>query len=81
MTDRQQRIIRALRHGPLDQFAIATETGDAPFNVRGDLKALRRERIVVDHLTAIAHVWELTTRGMELAWAGNQLQLINGDSK
>lgn len=75
MTDRQNRIVRALRHGPLDQFSIADVTGDAPFNVRAELKALRRERIVNDHLTAAAHVWELTARGMELAWAGDQLQM------
>lgn len=68
LTEIKRSILVRLRDGPLDQFEIAAGTGLAPFIVHAELRALKRERLVGDRLTPRAHLWELTTRGYELAW-------------
>jgi hypothetical protein len=71
-----------LRHGPLTLDALAGYVGAAPFNVRHDLRTLKRERMVRDvfQLTwppssSDRHVWELTPRGRAFVFAGDQVRL------
>lgn len=72
----QLTIMRALSRGPLGPVEIAEQTGMAPFNVRGWLKAMRRDRLIEEHLTSQQHTFELTNRGRkELLWAA-QLRLV-----
>jgi predicted transcriptional regulator len=75
MTEQQRRILAELRHGPLNQMDIAVSIMAAPFTVRGDLRALRRDRIVRERFTRDGHVWELTNQGHAIAWQADQLAL------
>ena len=75
MTAHQRQILDALKHGPLGLFELADQIDSEAFRVRAELHALRRERIVHERLTRTAHIWELTNRGQELAWAADQLTL------
>jgi len=62
MTDRQTAILDALRHGPLDQVQIAAAIRVAPFNIKDDLRALRRDRYLRARFNG-RDLWELTSRG------------------
>lgn len=77
MTPQQRRdaILEALKDGGLDQFQIAATIADAPFQVRAELKAMRRDRLVRDRLTPRAHIWELTEFGARVVWEVRQLQI------
>lgn len=68
----QRLIVRALRHGPLDYFQVAADITQAPFRVRAELKALKRERLVREKLAPRAVHWELTEIGMAAAWQCEQ---------
>jgi DNA-binding HxlR family transcriptional regulator len=63
----RQLILRALREGALDHFQIAADIGAAPFLVRAELKRLRREQLVSEHLVRTTVAWHLTEKGVELA--------------
>lgn len=71
----QRRIVETLRNGGLNHYQIASEINHAPFRVRAELKALRRERLVRDHVAPREIVWELTSLGYEAAYAGEQLTI------
>jgi hypothetical protein len=72
----QRKIIEALRHGPLNQYEIAREVDLAPFAVRGELLALKREKIVRIRFRTRDKAWELTEHGYELAWVPHQLRIV-----
>lgn len=78
MTSRQIQlmIVGALRWGErLDHFEIAKRIDQAPFRVRGELRALKRARCVHERLTVDEHSWRLTPRGERLAWSQEQQEL------
>lgn len=75
LSETQRQVLRALRAGPLGQMDIAAEIGEAPYLVRGVLKQLARERVVLDRFRAGAYVWELTGRGWDATLAEDQLRL------
>lgn len=75
MTLRQKRILRELRHGPLDQMQLAAALDEPPFTVRAELHWLKRERLVRDRHRAAGHLWELTDQGAGITWAADQLTL------
>ena len=75
MTERQRKILQGLRHGPLDHYQLAADIAEAPFTVRADLKALKRDRIVTDRITNEAHTWELTAAGLRQAYEADQLAI------
>lgn len=68
-------IMRALEHGALCLPEIAEQIDQAPFLVNGELKALRRERLVHDRFDRTAHVWELTDAGYRRLAHANQMQM------
>jgi DNA-binding IclR family transcriptional regulator len=72
LTDERKAVLRALRHGPLDLYELATETAIAPFTVRAILQGLRRELLVSERYTLRAREFELTTRGAALVWSHYQ---------
>lgn len=71
----QQQILVALRHGPLDYFQVAADICQAPFRVRAELKALKRERLVREEWQSTKIVWELTEVGLSAAWCSEQGRL------
>ena len=75
LTEPKKAILRSLRHGPLTQQEIETDTGFAPFQTRAELRGLRTDRMVRDHFLAKGHLWELTPAGMGAAWAQEQLRM------
>lgn len=81
MTAIQRAIIAALRHGPLNQFQVAADIGKAPFVVRAELKALKRERYVTQRFRSEGHVWDLTSKGTEVAAGPLDLDTILGDGR
>lgn len=74
LTDIQREMVRALAVEPLDLYMLAATTGEAPFRMRGELQALRRERLVRSAIRRERIVWELTARGERLAH-GEQMGL------
>lgn len=64
----QLMILRELRHGPLNYFRVAEQIDQAPFRVRAELRCLKSERYVTEHLEPTEVLWHLTTRGEQLAW-------------
>jgi DNA-binding PadR family transcriptional regulator len=72
----QRAILSALKHGPLNQYELADELGEAPFRIRGELQAMRRDRLVTDRLEANARTWRLTDAGYEIAWAQAQPEMF-----
>lgn len=80
MTAIQRAILQALRFGGLNQFELAETIGEAPFRVRGELQALKRDRLVAARRDRAEFVWALTERGMDIAWeqhwAENQQELF-----
>jgi predicted ArsR family transcriptional regulator len=68
-------ILRELRHGPLDHFAIAQALDQAPFAVRGELHSLKRDRLVSEQLSRHGHTWKLTDRGWEIVYGDDQMRL------
>lgn len=75
VTQDQKKVLESLRPGPLNQFEIADATGLPPFTVRGELHALRRERLVRDTLNRDQHIWTLTDNGYACAWGEHQEQI------
>lgn len=72
----KKRILKELRHEPLNLFVLAAQMHEAPFRVRAELKGLRRDRLVREQFTRDGrHVWALTERGERAAWDANQLEL------
>lgn len=78
LPDIRRRILVALKHGHLDLYAIAADLSEAPFRVRAELKELRRDRLVRDHIGPAGHRWELTDRGSTIAHHEDQTQLEVG---
>lgn len=76
LTDSQKRVLFALRTGPDDAYHLAELLKEAPFCVRGDLKALKRLRLVQLHFTHRSLLWILTSRGEDLAFSLNQQELF-----
>jgi predicted transcriptional regulator len=68
MTAIQRAILQALRFGGLNQFEIAEVVDQAPFRVRAELQALKRERLVTPRHGHGELAWVLTERGLDLAW-------------
>jgi predicted transcriptional regulator len=68
-------VLHELRHGPANHYAIAEAIDQPPFAVHGELKALRRERLVTERLSKTGHDWRLTDRGWELIYSGDQMEL------
>ena len=64
------------RAGALDQFQIAADIVSAPFIVRGELSALRREQLVRPRDTGRSIEWALTERGSAIAWSTLQLRAV-----
>lgn len=76
ISDLHRRILRALRHGPLNPYEIAVDLDDvAAWVVRADLQGLRRRRLVTERVTARHHDYALTDRGWKLIHLGDQLEL------
>lgn len=59
----QRMILDELAHGVSDHFQVAANIDQAPFRVRAELKAMRRDRLVRERTTIEAHDWSLTPRG------------------
>jgi predicted transcriptional regulator len=78
LPDIRHRILTALKHGHLDHFSIAADLGEPPFRVRAELRELRRDRLVRDHIGPAGHRWELTDRGAAIAHHEDQTQLEVG---
>ena len=76
MTERQRIILLKLRHGRMDHYQIAADMVEAPFTIRAELKTLKRDRLVREHISPDGHLWELTGNGERLAWASGQQQLV-----
>jgi hypothetical protein len=76
MSQRQSRILAALRHGALDFDHLVHELDEPSYAVRGELSAMRRAWLIREryHFPG-GYLWELTDRGMELAWSAHQLKL------
>lgn len=72
LTDIQRELLGALAAEPLDHYMLAATTGQAPFRVRAELQALRRDRLVRSAIRRDRIVWELTARGERLC-NGEQL--------
>jgi predicted transcriptional regulator len=70
----RRAIVIALRHGPLDMFQVAEEVNEPPYRVRGELKTLKRERLVTDTMLVDRILWRLTETGMAQAWERAQLR-------
>jgi len=75
LTDTKRAILRALRHGALDQFQIAADITEAPFLVNAELQGLKREQLVKFEYTRSGREWNLTDRGARIAWSNEQLEL------
>ena len=75
LPDIRRRILVALRHGPLDHFALAADIGEAPFRVRAELKALKRDRLVNNRIDGGRIAWYLTERGERIAHHEDQARL------
>ena len=69
----QREILQALKHGALGLFELAGEIDQAPFTVRAELRALRRQELVYQRVGYSP--WFLTERGSQLAWSDSQLRL------
>lgn len=67
-------ILGALRYGALDPFAISAAADVAPFTVRAELRALKRERLVAERLTDREHCYALTDRGHRIVNEADQLR-------
>lgn len=65
----RREVMLSLRYGELNQYDLADAIGEAPFRVRAELKAMKRDRLVREHVGK-HHTWELTGHGMRAAWAG-----------
>lgn len=76
LSERKHAILRQLRYGPLDQFQIAADIGEAPFLVRAELQGLKRERLVSMDYDRRSVLWELTDRGVAIAWGDQQLRIV-----
>lgn len=75
MTERQRLILAQLRHGGRDHYQIAADLIEAPFIVRAELKAMKRDRLVREKLDRRGHTWELTPHGEGVAWSSAQLKI------
>lgn len=71
----QLLILQALRDEPGHYFLIAQAVEEAPYRVRGELKALKRRRLVRERLTTTEHSWTLTDSGYGLLLKRDQLEL------
>jgi hypothetical protein len=65
-----------LQAGGADLFTIAAGIGAATFRVRAELRALKRERLVIEIIRADLHQWRLTSAGLERAARASQLRLV-----
>lgn len=74
----QTRILQALRHGRLDQFQIAADINQAPFRVRAELKALKRQRLVREEFDLAGNhvVWELRASGWAVVYGADQQSIV-----
>lgn len=73
----QMMIVRALRDGEqLDHYELAKMIDQAPFRVRAELRALKRDRYVREQLSPEAHTWTLTPPGERLAWKTEQREMF-----
>lgn len=77
----QRKIVVALKYGKLDHFQIAADICQAPFRVRAELKALKRECLVREEFGAENVLWELTSVGYAAAWEVDQMALTNGKER
>jgi predicted transcriptional regulator len=68
MTAIQREILRALRHGPLNQFEIAEVIDEPPFRVRAELQGLKRDRLVTSRRGRAELEWAPTDQGLDVAW-------------
>lgn len=76
ITDSQLLILRELQHGALNPTEIAAATDLAPFTVRADLRALKRDRLVQCNWLGHARCeWELTNAGHMRVFHEQQLEL------
>lgn len=73
-TELRAEILRTLRDGELNLYELADTIDQAPFRVRGELKAMKRDRLVREHVGQ-HHTWELTGSGTRAAWAGEQQEM------
>jgi hypothetical protein len=76
--DIKPKLLEELRHGPLETVTIAEAVDEALFLVRAELKALKRDRLVLDkfeHAGHQGHYWELTDRGVKRLNSSDQLRL------
>ncbi|MGH9061197.1 MAG: helix-turn-helix domain-containing protein [Acidimicrobiales bacterium] len=62
--DRKPAILRALRHGPLDEFQLAADLGAPPSRIRAELAALAKAGYV--QRPGGERRWRLTDRGERL---------------
>lgn len=59
----QARILPELSNGPVELYDLAATLDEAPFRVRAELRALRRQRLVREIVRADLHAWQLTDAG------------------
>jgi predicted transcriptional regulator len=71
----QDRILATLRYEALNAHAIAYELDEPPYRIRGELKRLKRERLVRDRIEREGYLWELTDRGVSFLFSGDQTEL------
>lgn len=60
----QELILEQLSHGPQGPYAVAAELKEPPYRVRGELQALKRQRLVAEHLNIDTHFFTLTASGV-----------------
>ena len=68
MTAIQRAILQALRFGGLNQYEVAEVIDEAPFRVRAELLALKRDRLVTARRGRGELVWEATDAGLDITW-------------
>lgn len=71
----RRKLLRALRDEPLDPYQLAADVGQPEHRVRGELKWLRRRRLVLEQFGATRMTWRLTPLGEEAAWSEDQVEL------
>lgn len=74
----QSRILQALRHGARDHFQVAADLTQAPFRVRAELKALKRQRLVREQFDYAGNrvVWELRASGWAVVYGADQTTIV-----
>lgn len=72
----QDLILEKLSHGPFGPYVIAEAVGEPPYRVRGELQALKRQRLVVEHLNKDVHFFTLTAKGIAQIAGHEQMRLI-----